>query len=133
SSLLAGAAGNLLDRPTPVPLVARLEVLSRAAVPGAILALGSALTRDHIRGDVPAALCIVLTKLLVLPLAMWQVMTRVFDIHGTWMQTAVLLCCMQVGISVYVFSRRYESAEAAVAPAIVVSSVLTPLTLSLMT
>ncbi|MDY6984604.1 MAG: AEC family transporter, partial [Pseudomonadota bacterium] len=99
----------------------------------AIFALGAALTRYHIRGDVPAALCIVVTKLLLLPLAMWQVMTRVFDIHGTWMQTAVLLCCMPVGISVYVFSRRYESGEAAVATAIVVSSVLTPLTLSLMT
>jgi len=133
SSLLAGAAWNLLNLPTPAPLVATLELLTRAAVPGAIFALGAALTRYHIRGDVAAALCIVVTKLIVLPLMMWQMMTRVFDIHGTWMQTAVLLCCMPVGISVYVFSRRYESGEAAVATAIVVSSVLTPLTLSLMT
>ncbi|HEY0963138.1 MAG TPA: AEC family transporter [Pseudomonadales bacterium] len=133
SSLLAGAAWNLLDLPTPAPLVATLELLTRAAVPGAIFALGAALTRYRIRGDVPAALCIVIVKLLVLPLAMWQVMTRVFDIHGEWMQAAVLLCCMPVGISVYVFSRRYESGEAAVATAIVMSSILTPLTLSLMT
>lgn len=133
SSLLAGAAWNLLDLPTPAPLVATLELLTRAAVPGAIFALGAALTRYHIRGDIPAALCMVVTKLLVLPLAMWLAMTRVFVIHGTWMQAAVLLCCMPVGISVYVFSRRYESGEAAVATAIVLSSVLTPLTLGFVT
>lgn len=133
SSLLAGAAWNLLNLPTPGPLVATLELLTRAAVPGAIFALGAALTRYHIRGDIPAALCIVLLKLLVLPLAMWQVMTRVFAIEGVWMQAAVLLCCMPVGISVYVFSRRYESGETAVATAIVMSALLTPVTLSLMT
>ena len=130
SSLLAGAAWNLLNLPTPMPLVATLELLTRAAVPGAIFALGAALTRYHIRGDVPAAACIVLLKLLVLPLAMWLMLTRVFGIDGVWMQAAVLLCCMPVGISVYVFSRRYESGETAVATAIVVSALLTPLTLS---
>jgi predicted permease len=131
SSLLAGAAWNLLNLPTPAPLVATLELLTRAAVPGAIFALGAALTRYHIRGEIPAALCIVVIKLLVLPLAMWLMMTRVFAIDGEWMHAAVLLCCMPVGISVYVFSRRYESGETAVATAIVISALVTPLTLSL--
>ncbi len=133
SSLLAGAAWNLLGLPTPAPLVATLELLTRAAVPGAIFALGAALTRYHIRGEIPAALCIVVMKLVVLPLAMWLMMTRVFDIHGEWMQAAVLLCCMPVGISVYVFSRRYESCETAVATAIVISSLATPFAVSLIT
>jgi predicted permease len=132
SSLLAGAAWNVLNLPTPAPFVATLELLTRAAVPGAIFALGAALTRYHIRGDIPAALCIVVIKLLVLPLAMWLVMTRVITVDREWMQAAVLLCCMPVGISAYVFSRRYESGETAVATAIVVSALLTPLTLSLM-
>ena len=133
SSLLAGAAWNVLNLPTPAPLVATLELLARAAVPGAIFALGAALTRYHIRGDIPAALCIVVTKLLVLPLAMWLVMTRVIAIDTAWMQAAVLLCCMPVGISVYVFSRRYESGETAVATAIVLSALLTPLSFGLLT
>lgn len=131
SSLLAGAAWNILNLPTPAPLVATLELLTRAAVPAAIFALGAALTRYHIRGDIPAALCISVFKLVVLPLAMWQVMTRVFDIHGEWMQAAVLLCCMPVGISVYVFSRRYERCEMAVATAIVVTSLGTPVAVSM--
>ena len=131
SSLLAGAAWNLLELPTPAPLVATLELLTRAAVPGAIFALGAALTRYHIRGEIPAALLIVFIKMLVLPLAMWGMMTLLFDIDEEWMQAAVLLSCMPVGISVYVFSRRYESCETAVAAAIVITALATPLTLSL--
>lgn len=131
SSLLAGAAWNVLDLPTPALLVTTLELLTQAAVPGSIFALGAALTRYHIRGDIPAALCIATIKLVVLPLGMWQMMTRVFDIHGEWMQAAVLLCCMPVGISVYVFSRRYERCETAVATAIVITSLATPVAVSL--
>jgi len=131
SALLAGAAWNVLNLPTPALFVSTLELLTRAAVPGAIFALGAALTRYHIRGDILAALCIAVIKLVVLPLAMWQMMTRVFDIHGEWMQVAVLLCCMPVGISVYVFSRRYERCETAVATAIVITSLATPLAVSL--
>jgi malonate transporter and related proteins len=133
SSLLLGAAWNLLNLPTPAPLVATLDMLTRAAVPGAIFALGAALTRYHVRGEIVAALWIVAIKLLVLPLAMWVVMTRWFAIDPEWMQAAVLLTCMPVGISVYVFSRRYESCETAVAAAIVISALATPFTLSLMT
>ncbi len=131
SALLAGAAWNVLNLPMPALLVSTLELLTRAAAPGAIFALGAALTRYRIRGEIAAALCIVAIKLVVLPLAMWQVMTRMFDIHGEWMQVAVLLCCMPVGISVYVFSRRYERCETAVATAIVITSLATPVAVSL--
>src|SRR5690606_25548282 len=95
-----------------------------------IFALGTALTRYHIRGDIPAALCIVALKLCVLPFAMWLMMTQVIVVEESWTQVAVLLSCMPVGISVYVFSRRYESYETAVATAIVMSSLAAPFALS---
>ncbi|MEY4640128.1 MAG: hypothetical protein RLZZ227_122 [Pseudomonadota bacterium] len=133
SSLLAGAAWNLLNLPTPAPLVATLDMLTRAAVPGSIFALGAALTRYHVRGEIVPALWIVAIKLLVLPLAMWFIMTHWFAIDPEWMHAAVLLACMPVGISTYVFSRRYESCETAIAAAIVISALATPLTLGLMT
>jgi len=41
-----------------------------------------------------------------------------------WAQTAVLLSCMPVGISVYVFSVRYRCCENQAATAIVMSCVL---------
>lgn len=132
-SLLAGAAWNFLDLPFPAPLQATLGLLSQAAVPGALFALGAAMTRYHIRGEIPAALLIVTLKLLVLPLCMWLMMTQVFLVDPLWMQTAVLLSCMPVGISVYIFSKRYASGETATAAAIVMSSLGAILTLTLAT
>jgi hypothetical protein len=121
-SLLGGALWNLSGLPLYAPLANTLELLSRAAVPGALFALGAALTRYHIRGDIPAALVMVTLKLLVLPLVMWAMMSFAFTIDQDWTNTAVLLSCMPVGISVYVFSRRYESCETPAAAAIVLSS-----------
>lgn len=132
-SLLAGAAWNFLKLPLPSPLQATLELLSQAAVPAALFALGAALTRYRIRGEIPAALVMVAMKLLVLPLCVWLMMTQVFNIDPLWMQTAVLLSCMPVGISVYVFSKRYECGETAAATAIVMSSLGAVLSITLAT
>jgi malonate transporter and related proteins len=121
-SLLAGAIFNLLGFSLFGPLEAALELLSRAAVPGAIFALGAALTRYHVRGELGAASAMVILKLVVMPGLMWLMMGFVFDVREDWMRTAVILACMPAGISVYVFSRRYQSGETAAAAAIVLSS-----------
>jgi len=132
-SLLAGAAWNLLGLPLPGPLQATLELLSRAAVPGALFALGAGLTRYRVRGEVPAALVMTGLKLLVLPALMWVMMTRLFPVDPLWARTAVLLSAMPVGISVYVFSKRYQSCETAAAAAIVLSSLGGILSISVLT
>lgn len=121
-SLLAGAIFNLLGFSLLKPLEDALEMLSRAAVPGAIFALGAALTRYHVRGELGAATVIVILKLVVMPALMWLMMDFVFNVREDWMRTAVILACMPAGISVYVFSRRYQCGETAAAAAIVLSS-----------
>jgi len=132
-SLLGGALWNLSGLPLPAPLLDTLELLSRAAVPGALFALGAALTRYHVRGEVPAALLMVALKLLILPLLMWVMMTQVLEVERLWAHTAVLLSAMPVGISVYVFSKRYQSCETAAAAAIVLSSLAGVLSITLLT
>jgi malonate transporter and related proteins len=129
-SLLAGAIFNLLGFSLFGPLEAALELLSRAAVPGAIFALGAALTRYHVRGELGPATMIVILKLVVMPALMWVVMEFVFNVREDWMRTAVILACMPAGISVYVFSRRYQSGETAAAAAIVLSSLAASISIS---
>jgi len=129
-SLLAGAAYNLTGIGLYGPLQDTLELLSRAAIPGALFALGAGLTRYHIRGGIRPALIMVAFKLLVLPLVMLAVM-RQLDLDPLWQNTAVLLSAMPVGISVYVFSKRYSSLETAAATAIVIASLAGVLSISL--
>jgi malonate transporter len=129
-SLLAGAIFNLLGFSLFGPLEAALELLSRAAVPGAIFALGAALTRYHVRGELGSATMMVILKLVVMPALMWLMMKFVFDVREDWMRTAVILACMPAGISVYVFSRRYQAGETAAAAAIVLSSLAAIISIS---
>jgi malonate transporter and related proteins len=121
-SLLAGGLFNLLGFSLYAPLGVMLELLGKAAVPAAIFALGTALTRYHVRGELGVATLLVMLKLLVMPALMWMTMRFVFAVREDWMQTAVILSCMPAGISVYVFARRYQTGEAAAAAAIVLSS-----------
>lgn len=132
-SLIAGLVFNLLGFSLYPALLATLEMISRAAIPGAIFALGVALTRYQVRGQIPAAITMVGLKLLVLPALMWLMMTQVFSVQQDWMQTAVVMSCMPAGISVYVFSRRYQSCEAAAAAAIVISSLAAIASITLFT
>lgn len=122
-SLLAGAAWNLFGPAFPAAVAGTFELLRPAAIPAALFALGAGLHRYHIRGALGAAGCIVLLKLLLMPWLTWWVLFRWLDVEPLWAQTAVMLSAMPVGISVYVFSRRYRSCETAVATSIVLASI----------
>lgn len=129
-SLLAGAAWNLAGFGFPSAIAAMLELIRPAAIPAALFALGAGLSRYHIRGELGAASVIVLIKLLLQPLLLWWVMLHWLQVDPLWAKTAVMLGAMPVGISVYVFSRRYQSCETAVATSIVLASLGSVLSIS---
>jgi len=129
-SLLAGAIYNWIGLGLPGPLDATLGLLAGAAIPGSVFGLGTALTRYHIRGEIVPATVMALLKLLVMPALMWLCMVKLFAVDTLWAQSAVMIAAMPVGISVYVFSRRYECCETVGATAIVLSSLLSVATIS---
>jgi len=129
-SLIMGAVVNLAGVPVYTPVLDALELLSRAAIPAALIALGAGLNRYRIRGEIPMALVLTGMKLMVLPGVVWLLTFQVFSLDTLWAQTAVLLSCMPVGISVYVFSIRYRCAEDLVATAIVLSCMLSVVSIS---
>lgn len=129
-SLLAGAAWNLLGFSFPAAIAGTFELLRPSAIPASLFALGAGLHRYHIRGAIGAASVIVLLKLLLMPWLTWWVL-RWLEVDLLWARTAVMLSAMPVGISVYVFSRRYQSCETAVATSIVLASLGTVLSITL--
>ena len=129
-SIVVGMVINLAGIPIWGPLLQALELLSRAGVPVALMTLGAGLNRYQVRGEVPMALLITAIKLLLLPGLVWLLTGFVFEMDYLWVQTAVLLACMPVGISVYVFSIRYHTMENLAATAIVLSCALSVLSIS---
>lgn len=129
-SLLAGAAWNLAGLGLPALVTSSFELIRPAAIPAALFALGAGLYRYRIRGEVAAAGVLCVLKLVVQPLLVWWVLHELLGVDAYWTATAVMLAAMPVGVSVYVFSRRYASCEAATATAIVLSSLLGILSIS---
>ena len=130
-SLVLGALVNFVGLSLYQPLLESLELISRAAIPAALMALGAGMNRYRIRGEIPMALVITGMKLLVLPGLVWFFTTLVFAIDPLWAQTAVLLSCMPVGISVYVFSIRYRCCEDLAATSIALSCILSVISISI--
>ena len=132
-SLVLGALVNLVGMPVYQPLLQSLELISRAAIPAALMVLGAGMNRYRIRGEIPMALVISAMKLFVLPGLVWFFTVVVFEIDLLWAQTAVLLSCMPVGISVYVFSIRYQCCENLAATSIVLTCLLSVFSISFYT
>lgn len=130
-SLIAGIIVNLLNIPLHITILNTLDLISQAASPMALFALGGALTRYRISGNIRSTMLIVIMKLLLLPTLVYISLFHIFQVNPLWAGTAVLLSSMPVGIGPYVFSLKYKACESQIASAVVISAMLSVVTSSL--
>ena len=128
--LLAGFAYNLTGQPLPQTLDAVLETLGSAALPCATFAIGTSISRFHLAGSVGHLSLITVLKLLVHPVLVWVLGRYAFDLSPLWLSVAVLLAALPVGITGYLFAERYRVIVPAAASAVLVSTILSFLTVS---
>ncbi|MAY57227.1 MAG: hypothetical protein CMQ46_01200 [Gammaproteobacteria bacterium] len=134
ASLIAGLAFNLIGLPIYRPLDSALQLMSEAAIPCALFVLGTSLHQYRVGQQLKPAMLITALKLIALPLIMATSMLVVFDVTPLWAKTAILAASMPAGLSAYVFSVRYQTGQATIAAASVISTLLSliPMTLVLM-
>ncbi|MBV1871364.1 MAG: AEC family transporter [Gammaproteobacteria bacterium] len=130
-SLIAGGIINYSNIPIYAPLEESLSLIADAAIPSALFVLGASLYRYQIKGHVGSAFLMVTLKILFLPLLVWLLLFQVFTIDPLWASTALVVSAMPVGISAYIFSKKYQACEAPVAAAIVISTLGSALSLSI--
>jgi predicted permease len=129
-SLLLGALGRAVGLTLP-PIADRIfALLSQAAVPTALFAVGMTLAVNGVRGQVPTLSVICALKLLVYPAFVWALAVHVFALPPLWVSIAVLLAGMPVGVVAFLFATRYERAVEPVSAAVSVSTAIAVLTVS---
>lgn len=94
----------------------------------ALVALGAGLTRYKVLFDLPGALVIAGLKLVVHPLAVWLLATRLFSMPPAYAGVATLFAAMPVGINAYLLAVRYKAETGLVAASVLVSTLLAPIT-----
>lgn len=107
-----------------------VDLIAASAAPCALFAMGMALRKYGVFGDVKLSAFLVAAKLLLLPLAVWLLAKHVFVLTPVWAGVAVIFASMPVGINSYLLAARYNTGVATVAGAVTLSTMLSLLTVS---
>lgn len=120
--LALGFAVNISGFALPEPLISATEMVSRAALPAALFALGGTLTRYSLRASLGEAGMISVIKLLLHPTIAYVMCTMVFDLPIEFTRSAVVTAAMAPGINAYVFANMYNRAKGAAASAVLLGT-----------
>lgn len=130
AGILSGTLFGLIGLPLPVLIDQPITMLSQAATPLALIALGMGLTEYRLRDDWRISAAISAVKLLVQPLVVW-LLARLLGLGALETQVVVLLASLAVGANVYLMSRQFEVLEGPVAGSLILSTALAALTMPL--
>jgi predicted permease len=129
--IAAGVLLRLSGAPLPGVLRSIVEMLGAAAIPCALFAMGIALWRYGLAASLPLASLLSVLKLLIHPLAVYLLATRVFTMPPVWAGVAVLFAASPCGINAYLFAERYRAGIAVASGAIALSTALSVITTTL--
>jgi malonate transporter and related proteins len=135
ASILLGTIWGIAGVPLPGFIDKTLSLVSDAAVPLSLIALGMGLAQYGIREGWQVSAAMTAMKLAGQPLAVWLI-ARALSLPALETQAIVLLATLPVGANVYLMSRQFDSLSGPVASSLVISTALsaatTPLILALM-
>src|SRR5690606_20717828 len=120
----AGLAAQFLGiRPSGAPK-AVIDLIAQSAVPCALFAMGLALRRYGIFGDLKMSAVVTALKLLIHPLIVWLLVTFVVPMPPVFATVAVLFAAMPCGINAYLLAERFGVGVPASAGAVTLSTTL---------
>jgi hypothetical protein len=135
AGILLGTAWGLVALPLPPVVDRTMELISQAAIPLSLIALGMGLAAFGIREGLPISMTISALKLFVQPLVVF-LLARALALPTLETQVIVLLAALPAGANVYLMSRQFNTLGGPVAASLVISTVLaaatTPLLLALL-
>lgn len=129
---LLGALVSLSTLPIPKPVGNFLDLLAAAAGPAALFALGLSLFGRKLLGDVSEVAWLTALKLLVHPLMTYILAMHVFTMEPIWAKSAVILSALPAGALVFVVAQQYDVYVQRASSAIVVTTAVSVLTISLL-
>jgi malonate transporter and related proteins len=127
ASILLGTGWGLAALPLPAFADQTLALISEAAIPLSLIALGMGLAEYGIREGWRASAAITVLKLAVQPAVVW-VLARALSLPPLETNAIVLLAALPVGANVYLMSRQFDTLGGPVAASLVLSTALAAVT-----
>jgi malonate transporter and related proteins len=114
----------------PEPILAMVELLSKAGVPAALIALGLSLKNFEVRGDIATLTVMLLLKLMMMPLIAAGLATQVFHLPFVSAACVVLMAALPAGANAYLFAAKAGRATNSASAAVAIGTALSSLTLA---
>ncbi len=131
-SLFIGLSWSALNLPFPIWLDRITELPAAAASPVGLFAAGLSLTGVRLGGDLKHALTMVSMKLLLLPVLVFVVSRFGFGLPDLWVGTATITAALPSGMVSYSFATKHDVGARRAASAVLISTGLSVLTLSVL-
>jgi malonate transporter and related proteins len=126
---LAGIFYSRLFGGFPVFINNSLSLISMVALPMALVSVGGSLTFSGVRGNLAPSLLAAALKLVALPLLGWLIF-HFFNVTGIPLKVGMIFLCMPTSTAIYVLSSQLNSDTVLASAAIVTSTLLSFLSLS---
>lgn len=127
----AGLAWSAAGLGVPKPIATYLDLMGATAGPGALFAIGLFMVGKPLGGKLPELAWISLCKLVLQPLLAAWLAYRVFGLEGEWAAAAVIMSALPTGGLAFVVALRYGIYVAGTATAILATTALSFVTLSI--
>lgn len=122
ATALGALAAWLQVRP-PKAIDRMIEVLSNAAAPCALFALGVTVALRPFKRVSSDVTLLVLMKLLVHPLIVWMLLSLVGGFDPIWVYTSILMASLPTALNAFVMARQYNVYVQQSSSAILVSTI----------
>lgn len=126
----AGIVAQFLGVRPAGPVKSVIDLIAQSSVPCALFAMGLALRRYGVLGDLRMSALVTVLKLMVHPFIVWLLVTFVVPLPPVFATVAVLFAAMPCGINAYLLAERFGVGVAAAAGAVTLSTTLSVLTIS---
>lgn len=130
-AIAAGIVWSGLSLPVPYVADKMLVLLSQAATPCALFAVGASVAQYKLKGELGSVWVMSAMKLLLAPAMVWTVGYHFTSLSPLWLAVATLTAAMPIGTNVFILSERYGIYGKAASSSILLSTFVSVFSLSL--
>ncbi|MEQ1697448.1 MAG: AEC family transporter [Hyphomicrobiaceae bacterium] len=131
-AIVGASVWRLIGADVPGPVMAMLEMLAKAGVPAALIALGLSLRRFEVRGNVATLSVMLVLKMMALPLIAAAMAYKVFHLPDISAKMVVLTAALPAGANSYLFALRSGRAVNSASGAVAIGTAISAISLTLL-
>lgn len=128
--IFAGGLWRVTGLPLPMIIARLMDFLAGAAAPCALVSLGMSMNRISLSGSLKLLTLVCGLKLVVHPVLVWVLATKVFALPPVWAASALLFAACPTGVNAYLVSERYKSGQAITSGAITITTLAAIITMT---